>query len=55
LNFILIPKLGIIGASFSSMLSIVLWNFLSILYIYKKYNVLTIYIPYYSKKILNKI
>ena len=55
LNFILIPKFGIIGASFSSMLSIVLWNFLSILYIYKKYNVLTIYIPYYSKKILNKI
>ena len=50
LNFILIPRYGLIGAAFASMVSIILWNLLSIIYIYINYKVLTLYVPKYFLK-----
>lgn len=41
LNILLIPKFGIEGAAIASTFSIIFWNFLSVLYIYKTYGVLT--------------
>ena len=41
LNILLIPKFGIEGAAIASAFSMIFWNLSSVLYIYKKYNVLT--------------
>ena len=41
LNFFLIPKYGINGAAISSIISLILWNFLSMIYIKKKLNIST--------------
>ena len=43
LNFLLIPKYGIIGAAIASSMSLVFWNLTSVFFIYKKYKVLTLY------------
>ncbi len=43
LNIILIPKFGIEGAAIASAFSLLFWNLSSVLYIYKKYNVLTFF------------
>ena len=43
LNIILIPLHGIFGAAISSMISLILWNILSSIYIYKKFNISTIW------------
>tara|TARA_B100000965_G_scaffold59287_1_gene45347 strand:- start:5164 stop:6453 length:1290 start_codon:yes stop_codon:yes gene_type:complete len=43
LNIILIPLHGIFGAAISSMISLILWNILSCIYIYKKFNISTIW------------
>ena len=43
LNLVLIPVIGIEGAAIASMVSLVLWNLISFIYIYKKFNVSTIW------------
>tara|TARA_B100000674_G_C37893930_1_gene940345 strand:- start:838 stop:1659 length:822 start_codon:yes stop_codon:yes gene_type:complete len=45
MNIILIPKIGIIGAAISSMVSVLIWNVVSMMIIKRDYNVLTLYIP----------
>lgn len=49
LNFILIPVYGIIGAAIASMISIAIWNIISIYKIYKSYGILTVFIPQYIR------
>jgi O-antigen/teichoic acid export membrane protein len=54
-NYFLIPIYGINGAAFATMISMIFWNLSSVLYIYRKYKILSIYIPlfkgkYYEKK-----
>ena len=41
LNFMLIPKYGIMGSAISSTISLSIWNLLSLSYIYKKYGFIT--------------
>jgi len=43
LNILLIPKFGIEGAAIASTFSLLFWNLSSVLYIYKKYKVLTLF------------
>ena len=43
LNLVLIPSYGIFGAAFASMISLILWNMLSCIYIYKKFNISTVW------------
>ena len=43
LNIILIPLHGIFGAAISSTISLILWNIVSCIYIYKKFNISTIW------------
>ena len=43
INLILIPIYGIVGAAIASMLSLALWNIISYIYIYKKFNISTIW------------
>ncbi len=43
LNIVLIPFYGIFGAAIASMISLTLWNILSCIYIYKKFNISTIW------------
>lgn len=43
LNFLLIPIYGIIGAAIASSVSLVLWNLISVFYIYKHHHVLTFF------------
>lgn len=43
LNFLLIPKHGIVGAAIASSMSLVFWNLTSVFFIYKKHKVLTLY------------
>jgi len=45
LNVILIPKFGIRGAAFASMVSCIYWNIAGSFYIMRKYQITTIYIP----------
>ena len=43
LNLYLIPRYGIEGAAIASAFSLLLWNFSSVYYIYRKYQVLTFF------------
>ncbi len=43
LNFLLVPIYGIIGAAIASSVSLVLWNLISVFYIYKHHHVLTFF------------
>ena len=43
LNIFLIPSYGIFGAAIASMISLVLWNILSCMYIYRKFKISTIW------------
>ena len=43
LNVALIPSYGIFGAAVASMISLILWNMLSCIYIYKKFNISTVW------------
>ena len=43
LNIVLIPKYGINGAAIASSISLILWNVISFSYIYRKYNISTIW------------
>lgn len=46
---VLIPQFGIYGAAFASSVSMTTWNLLSVYYVKKKFNVLTLYIPFLNK------
>jgi len=43
LNYFLIPLLGLNGAAIASVLSMIFWNLSSVFFVYKKYNILTIF------------
>lgn len=47
LNFILIPVYGTLGAAYSNLITVILWNVLSIIYARKKVGVDTSFISYY--------
>jgi O-antigen/teichoic acid export membrane protein len=49
LNFILIPKYGIVGAAIATMTSVVAWNIVSVIYIKLEYNIKTFYLPVVSR------
>jgi len=51
LNVLLIPKYGINGAAFASMVSIAFLNLTFVFYIYKYYGFLTLYIPFLSSRV----
>lgn len=46
INYILIPRYGIIGAAIATMFSTVFWNLVSVLFIYKSFGFLTFPIKY---------
>ncbi|SFB98558.1 Membrane protein involved in the export of O-antigen and teichoic acid [Flexibacter flexilis DSM 6793] len=52
LNFILIPIYGTIGAAYSNLVTVVLWNLLSIVYARKKVGVDTSFIGYYIHNLI---
>lgn len=49
LNFLLVPAWGIDGAAISSTISKVIWNLASVLLVYKKLGIVSIYIPGITK------
>ena len=49
LCLLLIPRLGIVGAAISSCCSNIFWNIIAVVVIKKKFNILTIYIPFIKK------
>ena len=50
LNVFLIPQYGINGAAFASAVSFFQWNFLAVFYIYKKFGILSIHLPFFHQK-----
>jgi O-antigen/teichoic acid export membrane protein len=49
LNIILIPQYGIVGAAITGFITIVSRNLFSVIYIYRTYGFLTLYIPFITK------
>ncbi|UJS18257.1 MAG: flippase [Candidatus Jettenia sp.] len=49
LNAILIPRYGINGAAFASMIAVIFWNLSSVVYIKSYMNIVTLYIPNINK------
>ena len=43
LNILLIPIYGILGAAISSMISLIIWNLIASIYIYRKYKISTVW------------
>ena len=52
LNAVLIPRFGINGAAFASMVSMGLWNIIAFIYIKNTLNILTFYLPYLNRGLL---
>lgn len=50
LNIVLIPKYGIHGAAFASMIAISFWNLASVFYIKSYLNIVTLYIPILTRR-----
>ncbi|MCK5536143.1 MAG: polysaccharide biosynthesis C-terminal domain-containing protein, partial [Bacteroidales bacterium] len=50
LNYILIPEYGITGAAVATAFSGILWNIMCVIYIYKKLNIKSIYLPFLGKQ-----
>jgi O-antigen/teichoic acid export membrane protein len=50
LNIILIPGFGINGSAVAGTVSMCLWNIISVIYVKKKFNVLTLYIPFLTQR-----
>ena len=50
LNIILIPKFGISGAAFASMVSMILWNIIASFYIRSKFGFYISYVPFLSNR-----
>lgn len=46
LNYLFIPIYGINGAAFATMVSVIVWNVLATLYIYKKFGFVILYNPF---------
>jgi O-antigen/teichoic acid export membrane protein len=53
-NIFMIPAYGIMGAAVASAISMITWNFVASIYIYKKFGFFIGYIPFVSEKFLNK-
>lgn len=51
LNYMLIPMYGINGAAFSTMISVISWNILATIFIYKKFGFMIIYNPFKRENI----
>ena len=49
INYILIPRYGIVGAAIATMSSTILWNLISVIYIYKSFGFFTF--PFIRNKI----
>lgn len=49
LNILLIPRFGINGAAFASMISMAIWNLSSVFYIKKKFDIMTLYLPFLNR------
>jgi O-antigen/teichoic acid export membrane protein len=49
LNIILIPRFGINGSAVAGTVSMCLWNIISVIYVKKKFNILTLYIPFLTQ------
>jgi len=52
LNYLLIPIYGIDGAAFSSMVSMIVWNMVTVIFIKQKLGFLAIYTPVNLRKAL---
>ncbi len=50
LNIILVPRFGINGAAAAGTVSMCLWNIISVIYVRKKFNILTLYIPFLTRR-----
>jgi O-antigen/teichoic acid export membrane protein len=50
LNYFLIPRYGIKGAAIATMISKMLWNVVSVIYVKSKYDIRTYYLPKIFKK-----
>lgn len=48
LNYMLVPRYGIIGAAYATMISTIIWNVISVLFIYKSFGFFTF--PFSSNK-----
>jgi O-antigen/teichoic acid export membrane protein len=48
LNYVLIPKFGIMGAAYATMISTVIWNVVSVIFIYKSFGFFTF--PFSARK-----
>lgn len=46
LNYLLIPEYGILGAAISTSISVFIWNFWSVVIIYRKFNFVSITLPW---------
>jgi O-antigen/teichoic acid export membrane protein len=53
LNFTLVPMWGIKGAAISSTISKIIWNLGSVVFVYKKLGIVSIYLPGISKWIIS--
>ncbi len=53
-NIFMIPAYGITGAAIASAISMITWNSVASIYIYKKFGFFIGYIPFISEKFLNK-
>jgi len=51
LNVVLIPRLGMIGASLATTSSLICWNITSLLYIRAKYGINTFYLPLLGRRL----
>jgi O-antigen/teichoic acid export membrane protein len=49
-NILLIPSLGIVGASIASAISLSFWNIAALLYIKSKYSINTFYFPLFARR-----
>jgi O-antigen/teichoic acid export membrane protein len=54
LNFVLIPMYGSLGAAYSNVLTVLLWNTLSIWFARKKVGVHTSFLSYYTERVFRK-
>ena len=51
LNLLLIPKYGIDGAAYASIVSMSFWNLSMVYMVKKKFGFFTMYIPFINKKL----
>lgn len=50
LNLLLVPRMGIDGSAIAGTVSMFVWNIAAIIYIKKKYGILTLYIPFLRRR-----